>query len=449
MARFPFIFKKSEHKFEDKPSHKEFNKKHLARVEREKRQRKWLLGGLIVIGIAVLGLIGYGLLDQFVLRDLKPVAEVNDEKITAKEFVKRVQYVRAQLGQQYLQYVQYYQWFGSDPTFSSQIQSSLQQLETQLSPSYASTLAQTVLDRMMEERLIMQLAQKEGITVSDKEVDAAMQEAFGFFPNGTPVPTATSTTFPTATLNPAVFDIITATPTSLPPTITPTPIFTLTPVPSSTPTATVDPAIPTNTPAPTSTPMTEEGYATKVSDYVSSAADYGFTVEDFRYMYLVQLTEIKLKEKITANESPVQEQVWARHILVSDEATANDLISQLMEGADFAELAKQYSLDTSNASNGGDLGWFSKGAMVKEFEDAAFALKPGDISAPVQTSFGWHLIQCIDHTTRTLTESEFNTFKTNAYNKWLDEQKTSASKYEMLDYWQTVVPTEPGVPVVQ
>jgi parvulin-like peptidyl-prolyl isomerase len=448
MARFPSIFKKSEKKVEEK-THKEFSKKHLARVEREQRQRSWLLGGLITVGIAVIGLIGYGLLDQFVLRDLKPVAEVNGEKITAKDFVKRVQYVRAQLGQQYLQYVQYYQWFGSDPTFSSQIQSSLQQLESQLSADYASTLAQTVLDRMMEERLILQLAEKEGITVSDEEIDAAMKEAFGYFPDGTPVPTATSTVFPTATLDPDVFKIITATPTSLPPTITPTPLFTLTPVPTMTQTATVDPSIPTNTPEPTATPMTEEGYATKVADYVSTGADYGFTLDDFRYMYRVQLTEIKLKEKITADANPVQEQVWARHILVSDEATADDLKSQLMEGADFAELAKENSLDTSNASNGGDLGWFSRGSMVKEFEDAAFSLKPGQISAPVQTSFGWHLIQCIDHATRTLSASEFDTFKANEYTKWLSEQKTSASKYTMLDYWQSVVPTEPGVPAIQ
>ena len=87
------------------------------------------------------------------------------------------------------------------------------------------------------------------------------------------------------------------------------------------------------------------------------------------------------------------EQVHARHILVETEEEANNLLLQLKEGlTDFAELAKEKSIGPS-APSGGDLGFFTRGQMVKEFEDAAFSLEPGKISGVVQTQFGYHIIE--------------------------------------------------------
>ncbi len=89
---------------------------------------------------------------------------------------------------------------------------------------------------------------------------------------------------------------------------------------------------------------------------------------------------------------PGPEQVDARHILVSSQAQAQDIINQLNKGADFAKLAEKYSIDPG-AKNGGELGWFSKDEMVAPFADAAFALKKGEYTkTPVQTQFGWHVI---------------------------------------------------------
>jgi peptidyl-prolyl cis-trans isomerase C len=82
----------------------------------------------------------------------------------------------------------------------------------------------------------------------------------------------------------------------------------------------------------------------------------------------------------------------ASHILVETEEQAKDLKAQLDGGADFAGLAKANSSDGS-AAGGGDLGWFGPGMMVKPFEDAVISLQPGQVSAPVQTQFGWHLIR--------------------------------------------------------
>ncbi len=87
--------------------------------------------------------------------------------------------------------------------------------------------------------------------------------------------------------------------------------------------------------------------------------------------------------------------VRASHILVKTEDEINDLVQKLADGADFAELAQEYSLCPSGRQ-GGDLGFFGKGMMVKPFEDAAFALEVGEVSAPVETQFGWHLVKLVD-----------------------------------------------------
>jgi len=90
-----------------------------------------------------------------------------------------------------------------------------------------------------------------------------------------------------------------------------------------------------------------------------------------------------------------QQEVRARHILVKTEEEAKAIIAELKGGADFAELAKKKSTDPG-ASEGGDLGYFPKDEMVPEFADAAFKLDKGQISEPVHTRFGWHVIKVED-----------------------------------------------------
>lgn len=91
--------------------------------------------------------------------------------------------------------------------------------------------------------------------------------------------------------------------------------------------------------------------------------------------------------------APAAKEYSAQHILVDSEEKAKELKAQIDGGADFAELAKANSTDTGSAVNGGDLGWFGLGMMVKPFEDAVVAAAPGSVVGPVQTDFGWHIIK--------------------------------------------------------
>jgi len=89
-----------------------------------------------------------------------------------------------------------------------------------------------------------------------------------------------------------------------------------------------------------------------------------------------------------------EEEIHARHILVKTEKEAQDLIVQLKAGADFAELADKKSLDEN--TEGGDLGYFTKAMMIPEFGDAVFDMKKGQLSAPIKTPFGWHVVMVED-----------------------------------------------------
>lgn len=106
---------------------------------------------------------------------------------------------------------------------------------------------------------------------------------------------------------------------------------------------------------------------------------------------------VKIEEKdIKAEYEKQKEQVQASHILVADEAKANELYAKIQAGEDFAKLAKENSTDPGSAQKGGDLGFFSKGKMLKEFEETAFSLPKGQVSKPVKTEVGYHIIKVTD-----------------------------------------------------
>lgn len=108
----------------------------------------------------------------------------------------------------------------------------------------------------------------------------------------------------------------------------------------------------------------------------------------------VKISDDDMKKFYEQNKDKFKsgEQIKASHILVKDEKTAQDILAQLKKGASFEDLARKNSADAS-AAKGGDLGWFSKGAMVPDFEKVAFSLKEGELSNVVKTQYGYHIIK--------------------------------------------------------
>lgn len=113
----------------------------------------------------------------------------------------------------------------------------------------------------------------------------------------------------------------------------------------------------------------------------------------------------KLYDESVAKMQP-EEEIRARHILVKTEAEAKDVLAKLKGGADFEKLAKEISIDPSAKTNGGDLEYFSKGQMVAEFSDAAFKLEKGQLSEPVKSQFGFHVIRVEDKRQKPLPKYE-------------------------------------------
>jgi foldase protein PrsA len=127
---------------------------------------------------------------------------------------------------------------------------------------------------------------------------------------------------------------------------------------------------------------------------------------------------------------------------VQTQVEADAAYKLLTSGVDFATVAKRYSKDTGSGANGGDLGWFGKGAMVAEFETAAFSQKVGEIGKPVKSQFGYHIIQVLGHEDRPLTAAQYEQKKTEEFSKWVTDTRAKAD-VKTFDVWKERVPTEP------
>lgn len=420
------------------------HKKHIARLQREKQQSQVILYTFIGIMAAVVILIIYGYLDIKYFQLKRPVAKVGDSEILVQQFEARVRLQRKQLLSQYGQYAQYAQ-YGLD------VASQLDQIKASLNAP--QSIGQGVLDQMIDEELVRQEAIKRGITISDAELAEGKQGMFSYYPNGSPTPTMTPTEVVLPEAPADAYTVVTQTPIpptatpeivatdALPATATPETVATLV-LASATPTAT---AGPTSTITPTATPYTLDGYQTQVSNSLDNLKKLGFDDSVYQTFFENQLYTTKLKELLTADITPIQKQVWARHILVADEAAAIVVIEKLKAGDDFATLAKSLSTDTGSAVNGGDLGWFASGAMVPEFETAAFALeKPGDYTlTPVKSQFGYHIIQLIAKQDRPLTAEQLDAAKNKAFTEWLTAAREEYG-VTIYDIWKERIPTDPN-----
>lgn len=156
-------------------------------------------------------------------------------------------------------------------------------------------------------------------------------------------------------------------------------------------------------------------------------ASSGFTKEEYRQSVREQLTGDKLFKKVTASVATTADQVHARHIMVATKEEADAVIARLKAGEDFVKVAMEVSLDEGSKADGGDLGFFPKGFMIPEFENAAFALEPGKFSDPVQTQYGFHVIMVVERDPQhPMDEQMLQANQQEEFSKWLDAQRTAA-----------------------
>jgi hypothetical protein len=166
---------------------------------------------------------------------------------------------------------------------------------------------------------------------------------------------------------------------------------------------------------------TEVEESGEFADWASFLAASGLTEESIRPLMSDSLLAEALIERHGGPSTA--EHVHASHILVETEEIGQEVLDRLDEGDDFAELAAEYSTDPGSKDQGGDLGWFPRGMMVPEFEEAAFSLEAGEISDLVQTDFGYHIIQVHESEERELDPTVFAELQQQRFQTWFEDQQ--------------------------
>ena len=341
---------------------------------------------VIIVGAIIIGAILPGL-----SAGKEPVATVGDTVITVDDYQTRVRYYRWQFLQQYAYISQIVQMYGDyDGTQEYQMNQILTLLNT------PEQFGQLVLDSMVEETVIQNTTNELGIVVTDEELEKAMEVAFGYDSE------SEEEASEDALYADQGEDGLSA----------------------------------------------REEYEQRYQEYMDKFKIADITEEDFLEIQRVILISNALTDELTKDMVFSEDQVWARHILVEDGATALSIIEQLEDGSKtFEELAAELSIDTVSAASGGDLGWFGRGDMIELFEDAAFSLEIGEVSEPIQTDYGYHIIEVLGHEERTMSDADIETSKQEYFGIWLADQvatlapETTINEEMMLDN----TPSEPSL----
>lgn len=355
----------------DAPNRKQ---QRLTRQQQERRRTLWIVFGSI-LGI-VAAILVFGLVQQFWLAPRAPVAVVNSEPITATEYRDRVLFEKYRLEER----------FGSLASSGT--------LGDQLQQYIASQLPTTVFETMITDEILRQEAARQGITISDDEVTRVIQAEYGFYPNGTPTPTAG------------------------PPTSTPLP------------TATVGAGTPAPTVGPSPTPVfpTESDFKAQYDRFLANLRQQTGLGEAYvRDNARNQLLYERFRDiAVAAASIPAQSlQVRARQIVLDTEEEAKRVAARLKAGEDFATVALQVSKDTATKDKGGDLGYFAQGAQDPILERAAFSQQANQISDPFQVGGRWIILQVTEPAQlRPISADERSRLEEEAVNRFLNDLQT-------------------------
>lgn len=402
----------------------------VSRREHDEQNTRMLISGLAIVAVITLITILGGVVYENIVKPNAVLAEVGGEEITRREYWK---YHSVQLYNQANAYEQFAaQVEGQQRT---QFLSFASSFRAQADDVWGTTdISQPTLTQMVEDQLYLQAAEDLGLDISDQAVEAYVLQQFAPegaqlvtpYPEPTLIPTraawATGTAEAQATMN---ADALGTPPGATP--IAGTPAA-ATPVASATPDSEVTAG------------QAENNYSAFREVVFESA-----NISEEDYYRLVARPELARQLVTSAVGSTVPqsaEQVHAYHILVSTEDLARELYERATGGADFQELARTNSIDEATAATGGDLGWFTRDAMVEPVTETAFSTEPGEISEPVQSQFGWHIIYVEDRAeARPLTALQYEQAQTEAVNAVLDEVRANTDIDADVDVSPSPTPT--------
>lgn len=421
------------------------------REEREQHLRRLIFAGIGVVGgILVIAIIG-AILWETVIIPQRTVAVVNGERITISEFQERVRLERAIINQRFYNDIPFLQEIGVIQNVDQILQQEPYRTYWQEITGDPAVLGSRVLNDMIDERIIRQQAAEMGITVDEAVVEEEIETFFNLI-EITEEPTeeamAAVTEEPT-TATPTPF--VSATPSPIPTnTATPTPIVTEEVVQATEETA--EDTIPSPTPRPTSTPSPtpsneerREAFNETIEAFYADARNLAnLDRETVRSYFEYQALLRALEDEVTADVDRMAPFVNARHILVETEDQANQVLTSLEEGESFADLARAVSTDTGSGARGGELGWSAASSYVTPFAEAVTNATIGEITQPVESEFGYHIIQVRAREEREMSDSQFDRAKATAFNEWLEEvTNEETNDIEQRDTWPAHVPSNP------
>jgi parvulin-like peptidyl-prolyl isomerase len=402
----------------------------MPRREIQARRQRLVRWGVTAAGLLALIIFAGGLIYEYVVKPNQTLATVGTATITRQDYWKS----RAiDLYEQALQYQDFAQFVGPDQ--QGQYLALAQQSLAQFPEVWGSTdVDRASLEKMIDDRVYLQGLDDLGLEMTEDEIHTFALNRFA--PPGAPLispsPTATLTAERAAMATSTAASLF-ATPIASPVVGTPvsgTPVAgtpgMATPragTPAATPLASV-PAGPPATPNPAEARATAEAGFAQFAEEVFPLAH--LSQEDYeRLVAAPALARQKVGDALAATVGQSAPQVRAAHILLPTREAAAAAHARVTEGGeDFATVAREVSTDQGTAVNGGELGWFTREEMVVPFATVAFELEPGAISEPVETEFGWHVIQVAERDPeRPLTDLQINRLQQEVEERWLEEQR--------------------------
>jgi len=379
------------------------SRRQRSRWQRDQQQQRYLYLAIGVLLLLIVAIFGGGIFYDNYVRANATVAQVGPDTITAAQLLDEVRPQAAALDTQAKQ-------FGGSG--NQQIADYVDQQKR--------ALPDQVMNDLIDTRLVQQEADRRNLSVSTAEVDDKERQTIAQFQAAN---NATPTAVPTTAADASGTPSTDATPATDQPALT-----SATPEPTALPLAADQTAL-----TPTTVPTLEASdYATALQQYLSQT---GQTEDVLRTQLQRGLLQEKVQTAVARDQYPdSQQQVHTRQIVVASPDTANDLLTQLKNGADFAQLAQQNSTDTASKNNGGDMGWWPRGVQDKPIEDAAFSLQPGQLSDVIQDQGTYHIIQLIENDpSRPVAQATLDTQRQKGFNDWLTTQRSGPDVKLSLD----------------